>query len=1344
MSSPMSNSNRAKTKLSVASLLNYSTNIDKQTKTHSPPVISTMLESNTSIAVVSRNSPITSWDTSMSTTTVTNVRCNTLPTVANTDLLYKSVSSSPHHVLSIPPLAPTKSKFVPPLAPTKSKSVIQTNYFQPSNIITYENNSNPLSRIKTLTNSVSFPVTTQNIVTPSYIHIKPAIASKRQVVLSKDLTSTLTNQHNHNIPHSNQTQITQHNIVSKTNEKYAISSVSPVYSQKQPVKLHSMNLSSLNAVKNAILNSQNASNKNAILNSQKDGGGIFAVPASNSPRSAGGSPNVSNGMVVVSKSLPAVLVPRGWNRTLDKDSIAYISPNRSKLRNKEDLLHYLQIDGTCKCGLECPFKFDEVFDFNVKVPSKFGVADSTSNTNKYQCKTHKKFEELFPPSVKLKTDRRGRKPGQKNKIESSDENSSPDRKRISLTGVSPLEVFQSGMNAINHLSASPLIKNNLQPNKVIVPNTVQSVASSFNSNLISIPNHEAANLSVFTSNVSVNTTSNITGNKLFTVVPASPQLLSTNAYLGASVPMNKIITVSHPKTSSSSEINASSLFTTVMSGIKKQRQKKTGLAKGRGKGNVVDDKKKKIIRKALPNAEIQKASDLQLHHIVNTHQSKTFLVDQKGSIQISNIPSLRSITSVPKASLRNNLVTNEQIIAAQNLLAAQTSRTTLDLQNIYETLQVAVQQQTSAVRTQSPMNTTSLAKNETLKSLLSRSDLPPNRTVSTTDHLNDAIMNQLSGKVNEMYHTSLPNAILSSTESSSIPSLNQMQMYSMAKLNPTTVNTSSSTITNHVIKKNETILNKPITQTSYRQSSVSPTVSTATTNPGNQMVFLHFVSQGDNASKINTPLVRTYSVGAQPSTLSSQQQSKYLVMDNTNTASQTLQTLALQQNQTIQQKLSPTENKAALQYQNIVTLQNLQSQNCASSRMNKTSSCFQYVQTVNPNNAVPVVHYLQQTSPYLYSTATDQMTTGSTGKNLVRIAPGPISSEANASTLLFKQQLEKSKEDELRKLQEELFRKPKKLTISTESSNTSSKSGTINKSSFQQQNTKSINNSSNIMSPSLKISSMINSKLNEQNKIDTQETFSANKVNINSFCTSTKGSSSSSLTNLINSLAAPSSTMAPAYIPLSSSLSSKNQPRGRSASVPSATKSITINKELRRDSLDEASLLCDEKPISSIKDEAPSVKKPQQEIINRVATIKRSSEYNLLNDNLVKRRNSNDEYNLLNDNLVRRNSNDLVGMMVWVSLPGYPSWPGKILSASQLKKSDLPPNQVYVSWYGSHHVQPVNLHALKPFDDTGLTTMHQNIDQHKYRENKKQLNDLEKAVAEALQEVESTKKLMNE
>jgi len=40
--------------------------------------------------------------------------------------------------------------------------------------------------------------------------------------------------------------------------------------------------------------------------------------------------------------------------------------------------------------------------------------------------------------------------------------------------------------------------------------------------------------------------------------------------------------------------------------------------------------------------------------------------------------------------------------------------------------------------------------------------------------------------------------------------------------------------------------------------------------------------------------------------------------------------------------------------------------------------------------------------------------------------------------------------------------------------------------------------------------------------------------------------------------------------------------------------------------------------------------------------------------------------------------------------------------------------------------------------------MHQNKDQQKYRENKKQLNDLEKAVAEALQEVESTKKLMNE
>ena len=77
----------------------------------------------------------------------------------------------------------------------------------------------------------------------------------------------------------------------------------------------------------------------------------------------------------------------------------------------EDLIDYLQRDGTCKCGLECPFKPDEVFNFNPKVQSCFGFLPNGADSNKeISCVVCKKFEELFPRTTKSKQSR-GRKPG---------------------------------------------------------------------------------------------------------------------------------------------------------------------------------------------------------------------------------------------------------------------------------------------------------------------------------------------------------------------------------------------------------------------------------------------------------------------------------------------------------------------------------------------------------------------------------------------------------------------------------------------------------------------------------------------------------------------------------------------------------------------------------------------------------------------------------------------------------------------------------------------------------------------------------------------------------------------
>ena len=77
----------------------------------------------------------------------------------------------------------------------------------------------------------------------------------------------------------------------------------------------------------------------------------------------------------------------------------------------EDLLVYLQTEGTCKCGLECPFKPDQVFSFDPKVQSRFGMLPNGADQNRQiNCVVCKKFEELFPQTLKSKPTR-GRKPG---------------------------------------------------------------------------------------------------------------------------------------------------------------------------------------------------------------------------------------------------------------------------------------------------------------------------------------------------------------------------------------------------------------------------------------------------------------------------------------------------------------------------------------------------------------------------------------------------------------------------------------------------------------------------------------------------------------------------------------------------------------------------------------------------------------------------------------------------------------------------------------------------------------------------------------------------------------------
>lgn len=62
-----------------------------------------------------------------------------------------------------------------------------------------------------------------------------------------------------------------------------------------------------------------------------------------------------------------VAPPYGWKRIHTKGIIVYVSPSNTPLSSTEQVKAYLQAEGTCKCGLECPVNCETTFNFNPKV-----------------------------------------------------------------------------------------------------------------------------------------------------------------------------------------------------------------------------------------------------------------------------------------------------------------------------------------------------------------------------------------------------------------------------------------------------------------------------------------------------------------------------------------------------------------------------------------------------------------------------------------------------------------------------------------------------------------------------------------------------------------------------------------------------------------------------------------------------------------------------------------------------------------------------------------------------------------------------------------------------------------
>ena len=74
-----------------------------------------------------------------------------------------------------------------------------------------------------------------------------------------------------------------------------------------------------------------------------------------------------HGLCATSTTVVSVTVPFGWRRVVEAGALVYYSSNGIRLSSLAQVKQYLQTDGTCKCGLECPLLVEKVFNFNPQV-----------------------------------------------------------------------------------------------------------------------------------------------------------------------------------------------------------------------------------------------------------------------------------------------------------------------------------------------------------------------------------------------------------------------------------------------------------------------------------------------------------------------------------------------------------------------------------------------------------------------------------------------------------------------------------------------------------------------------------------------------------------------------------------------------------------------------------------------------------------------------------------------------------------------------------------------------------------------------------------------------------------
>lgn len=451
------------------------------------------------------------------------------------------------------------------------------------------------------------------------------------------------------------------------------------------------------------------------------------------------------------------VVPKGWNRIIEKGVIIYISPNKSRIRSYDDIIEYIESDSTCKCGLECPVRPKELFNFDPNVASRLGMTDfEATSPEERSCNACKEFDILLSTSLAAKRDGKRRRRG-RIKCVVEEEDKIPDRKKICLTGASPLEMFQSGMQAINSLSGlnskrqgghiSATEKDSLYVDKSITPPPsinakhipLSSNASSIGkSNLSSSLPGGSANSSLVvsksdprsgTSTTTANT--NVSSNKVLLAnaiafeeqvahVQTSFQPVATQSHPVNSITTNALKSLSQThlisERDSSSPQSRSSLDTIGGSMVNTESLSSRSLpvACSTKRTSKTSNTQQKRNTKVIPHGEVKNARELQLSDYLHHHALK------KGIMSEVKTSSVVSATCVPHSGAVSSTSNYKAVHVSGN-----SSQSSLLLSN----------------STTSP---------------------PPNITVSTSNQLPQALVNQLALKYTSSSNQKLHNPPLSS------------------------------------------------------------------------------------------------------------------------------------------------------------------------------------------------------------------------------------------------------------------------------------------------------------------------------------------------------------------------------------------------------------------------------------------------------------------------------------------------------------------------------------------------------------------------------------------------------